>query len=247
MADTDPLHADRRLALSFGAHADAYDRHRPGFPDDMMDAIARLGTRVLDVGAGTGKAAVALMARGCDVVAVEPDPDMADIARAKGVTVELGTFEDWDPRDRQFDLVTFARSWHWVDPTVALGTLATILPTGGHVALLAHEASWKAFEAAGVREVIARVLPDDDTSRRRATDATVDLFAEAGFDVRMEEFPMSETVGVDDWLDTVFTYSRFLVLDDAAKADLRRELADAVGPGPITVHGSPRALIGRRL
>ncbi|WP_052689046.1 methyltransferase domain-containing protein [Williamsia herbipolensis] len=245
-APTRPVHTDRRLALSFGAEADNYERHRPDFPAEMMDAVAELGSRVLDVGTGTGKAAAALVARGCEVLGVEPDPQMAAIARAKGVVVEEGTFEQWDPDGRQFDLVVFARSWHWVDPEVALPRLATIVPVGGHVALLAHEASWRTFDDPRIRAVIERVVPLGDTAARRATDEVVARFTAAGFDVRTEEFPMTQSVSTQEWLDSVFTYSRFLVLDEATRTDLRHELIDAIGTSEITVSGTPRAMIARR-
>ncbi|MGJ0118082.1 methyltransferase domain-containing protein [Williamsia sp. MIQD14] len=243
---TRPVHTDRALALSFGAEAENYERHRPDFPGEMMDAVADLGPRVLDVGTGTGKAAAALTARGCEVLGLEPDAAMAAIARAKGVAVADGTFEQWDPAGRQFDLVVFARSWHWVDPEVALPRLATIVPTGGHVALLAHEASWRTFDDPRIRAVIERVVPLGDTAARRATDEVVARFTAAGFDVRTVEFPMTQTVSTTEWLDSVFTYSRFLVLDDATKTDLRQRLSDAIGTSEITVSGTPRAMIARR-
>ncbi|MGU3291822.1 class I SAM-dependent methyltransferase [Williamsia sp. M5A3_1d] len=243
---TRPVHTDRALALSFGAEADNYERHRPDFPAAMMDAVAELGSRVLDVGTGTGKAAAALTARGCEVVGVEPDAAMAAIARAKGVAVEDGTFEQWDPAGRQFDLVVFARSWHWVDPEVALPRLAAMVPAGGHVALLAHEASWRTFDDPRIRAVIERVVPLGDTAARRATDEVVARFTSAGFEVRTEEFPMTQTVPTEEWLDSVFTYSRLLVLDEDTRTDLRQQLSDAVGASEITVSGTPRAMIARR-
>ena len=88
---------NRRRALSFGGVAAAVRprasvvsarAHRPA--DGVVTA------QVLDVGCGTGKASRLMIARGCDVLGVEPDPSMAAIARSHGVTVEAGTFEEWD-------------------------------------------------------------------------------------------------------------------------------------------------------
>lgn len=246
MTDT-PLHDDRALALSFGSEADSYERHRPDFPAEMMDVVSRLGHRVLDVGSGTGKAARALLDRGCSVLAVEPDVHMATIARRKHVVVEPGTFEEWDPRGRMFDLVTFARSWHWVDPESAIGKLTQITVPGGHVALLTHEASWSLFAHEPVKSVVEQYVRRDDTPRRRPTDdRTVGLFTDAGFDVHVEEFPTTTVVDVEDWLDSMFTYSRFLVLSPEQKKRLRHDLAEEVGAGPITVEGTPRAVIAQR-
>lgn len=242
-----PLHGDRALALSFGSEAESYEQHRPDFPSEMMDVVARLGHRVLDVGSGTGKAARALLDRGCSVLAVEPDVHMATIARRKHVVVEPGTFEEWDPRGRMFDLVTFARSWHWVDPESAIGKLTQTVVPGGHVALLTHEASWSLFAHEPVKSVVEQYVRRDDTPRRRPTDdRTVGLFTDAGFDVRVEEFPTTTVVDVEEWLDSMFTYSRFLVLDPEQKEQLRRDLGEAIGAGPITVEGTPRAVIAQR-
>jgi len=43
------------------------------------------GGCVVDVGAGTGIFTAQLRERGVSVSAVEPDPDMADVARGKGL------------------------------------------------------------------------------------------------------------------------------------------------------------------
>ena len=82
--------------LPFGPIADQYDRHRPAPPEGLLDDLERLGGSVLDVGCGTGKAAVALAERGLTVLGLEPDPQMAAIARGHGVPVEIGAFETWD-------------------------------------------------------------------------------------------------------------------------------------------------------
>jgi SAM-dependent methyltransferase len=65
------------------------------------------------------------------VLAVEPDERMARLAAAKGIRVEQASFEEWRPADREFDLVVFAQSFHWVDPRLALQKVAAILRKGG--------------------------------------------------------------------------------------------------------------------
>jgi len=81
MPEQPPAHTDRRRAESFGAAADAYDRHRPRYPRPLIAGlIDRAGIRALDVGAGTGIAAMQLAEAGADVLALEPDPRMARVA-----------------------------------------------------------------------------------------------------------------------------------------------------------------------
>jgi SAM-dependent methyltransferase len=66
-------------ARSFGAAAGQYDRGRPTYPEDAVDWLLPGGARkVLDLGAGTGQLTRRLVARGLDVVAVEPSEGMRD-------------------------------------------------------------------------------------------------------------------------------------------------------------------------
>ena len=68
------LHLDRARAGSFGSVAEEYDRYRAGYPDALIDDLVSLHpVRVLDVGSGTGKVAVALARRGLSVLGVELD------------------------------------------------------------------------------------------------------------------------------------------------------------------------------
>ena len=80
------LFEDRSRAESFGDIAEAYDRARPSYPPALFDDLLADGARtVLDVGCGTGIVAALLAARGCDVLGVEVDERMAQVARAKGI------------------------------------------------------------------------------------------------------------------------------------------------------------------
>lgn len=87
VSDQLPAHNDRRRAGSFGSISADYDRYRPRFPDHTVDTVVGLaaGGCVVDVGAGTGIFTAQLRERGVSVSAVEPDPDMADVARGKGL------------------------------------------------------------------------------------------------------------------------------------------------------------------
>lgn len=129
------LHAQQRRARSFGGDAELYDRARPGYPAAVAEGLgAGPGTRVLDVGAGTGKASEVFRAAGCSVLGLEPDERMAAVARRKGLVVEIGTFETWDAGDRSFDLVIAGQAWHWVDPREGPARARAVLEAGGRLA-----------------------------------------------------------------------------------------------------------------
>src|SRR3954470_13586682 len=121
------------MAASFGADPDRYERSRPRYPDAMVDAIVTAcpGPDFVDVGIGTGIAARQLQAAGCHVLGVEVDDRMATQARARGLEVEVAKFEQWDPRDRLFDAMVAAMTWHWVDPVAGARKAAEALRPGG--------------------------------------------------------------------------------------------------------------------
>jgi SAM-dependent methyltransferase len=133
-------HEARAVAESFGSDAARYDRARPGYPDELVTRV-RAGTpgdAVLDVGCGTGIAARQFQSAGCAVLGVEPDERMAQFARARGLPVEVATFEDWDAAGRTFDVVIAAQSWHWVDPVAGAMKAAQVLRPQGRLAIFGH-------------------------------------------------------------------------------------------------------------
>jgi SAM-dependent methyltransferase len=132
----DRVFQNRTRAESFGSVAELYDRFRPSYPAELIDVLVAFGPRaVLDIGCGTGKAAVLLKARGLDVLGVEIDERMADVARSHGLTVEVGAFETWDDGGRRYDLIVCGQAWHWIDPELGIPKLARLLNPGGTVAL----------------------------------------------------------------------------------------------------------------
>lgn len=130
-------HQHREIAESFGSDADRYDRTRPRYPRPLADAILSglPGTRVLDVGIGTGLSALPFREAGADILGVEVDARMAELANARGFEVEVARFEDWDARGARFDAVISGQTWHWIDPAAGATKAADLLHPGGRIAL----------------------------------------------------------------------------------------------------------------
>jgi len=136
-----------RLRSNFDQAAELYDRARPRYPPALFDDLAELtgigpGSRVLEIGPGTGQATVPLAERGCQVVAVELGSHLAAVARrnlARFPAVEVVTagFEDWPLPSEPFDLVLAATAFHWIDPAVRVAKAADALRPGGWLATVA--------------------------------------------------------------------------------------------------------------
>jgi SAM-dependent methyltransferase len=154
----------RERRLVFGEVAEQYDRHRPSYPPALLDDLIALagldGTQaVLEVGAGTGKATVMLAARGIPVVAVEPNANMAAVARRNlsglaHVTIEESDFEAWPSRGRRFPLLVSGQAWHWVTRGVGYAKAHDVLAEGGVLAPFWNRVVW---EKADIREALMDV------------------------------------------------------------------------------------------
>ena len=128
----------------FGRAVGDYDAGRPPYPGALWDVLVQRcnlgsGTRVLEIGPGTGQATGPLLGLGAAVTAVELDEGLASFLVSKhpgnSLSVLLGTFETVALPAASFDVVAAATSFHWVDPDVGLRRAAEALAPGGWLAL----------------------------------------------------------------------------------------------------------------
>lgn len=133
-------HAGRDdLALSFGKEAATYDRARPRYPQEAVDAaVPASAVDVVDVGAGTGILTRALLSPQRVVTAVDPDSAMLQqFSRSlPEVAAKVGTAERLPLPDASADALVFGQSWHWVDVPAASREAGRVLRPGGTLGLI---------------------------------------------------------------------------------------------------------------
>jgi SAM-dependent methyltransferase len=227
-----------QLRSTFDQDAERYDRARPGYPAALFDDLVELaaigaGSRVLEIGPGTGQATLPLAERGCRVVAVELGADLAAVARrnlARFPMVEVVTasFEDWPLPAERFDLVLAATAFHWIDPSVRVDKVADALRPGGSLATVTthHVAGGDESFFAEVQDCYVRWDPDTPTalSLKPAIDiptANYDLDRSPRFGpptVRRYEWNRSYTTAT--YIDLLLTYSGHRALEPTAQRNL---------------------------
>lgn len=144
----DPAEKLREFGQVFDDVATEYDEVRPSYPSALLDAAVERGglgpgSRVLDVGCGTGKLTELLVGRGLVVDAIDPGANMLEAARRRvgptdDVRFHLGRFEDVSLPESAFAALFSAAAFHWLDPAVAWSKAASMLQPGGLLALLGH-------------------------------------------------------------------------------------------------------------
>ncbi len=159
------------MALSFGSNATDYDRLRPSYPAEAVNAALAgiTATDVLDLGAGTGLLTRLLVAPGRTVTAVEPGAGMREVFAAAVPSAVLmdGTAEAIPLPDESIDAVFVAQSFYWFNRPQSDLEIARVLRPGGVLAVLTNinpeDADWEAM-------LHQRVLQRPQPSLRRAAD-----------------------------------------------------------------------------
>jgi len=245
----------REQRLVFGEVAEQYDRVRPGYPEPLVDEVMasaslQPGDAVLEVGCGTGKATVPLAARGLRVLAIEPDENMAGVARRNcsgfDVDVVTASFEGFLVTDGPFALVLSAQAWHWVQPGLRVEKAHRALRDGGVLALCWNRPDWPDTEVSRALDAAyERIAPGlgartpgrspQDIGRKACTDelAASPLFGPLAF----TEHPWSTSYDTATYLELLATQSDHRMLDSWTRDQLFEAVADVVeaAGGTITV------------
>jgi SAM-dependent methyltransferase len=250
-------------ARSFGAVAAAYERFRPGYPDELVDEVLAYAGRpvrtALEIGAGTGKATRVFARRGIAVTASDPDREMlAELSRHVPVPEAVSTleaaFEDL-PTGTRYDLVFAAASFHWTDPDGRWSRLAALLEPGGVFASFGGQVHLADPELArAVQDVRSPFLTEDEVPSPDGTPTDSPLQwpgtelceTELFTDVRQSVIERRMTATPDEYVGHLATVSAYLELPapvrEQALTRILEVLPDSVPlVADLTLHLARRA------
>jgi SAM-dependent methyltransferase len=257
---------ERSLRTIFDEDPELYDRMRPAYPAPLFADLVEHGDlgpghRLLEIGAGTGKATAPLSATGCHLLAIEPGPQLAAFtarrfAASPNVEVVNAYFEDWSPPAERFDIVLAATAFHWLDPEVRVQKAAEVLRPGGslvvvdthHVAggtnqfFVDVQRCYERFDPSTTPELR---LPTASQVSRRAATAGSALFDPA----TIRRYLWNEPYPASEYIDLLMTYSGHRALPPAARAgllDCVRQLIENQYGGQITKRYMAQVSIARR-
>lgn len=130
MTDVHPAARD-----GYASAAETYARARPGFPPEAVDWLLAQtgGGTVVEIGAGTGNFTRELVARGIDVVPVEPVAEMRMRLPVEGVDAVA---ESLPFTDASVARIVASQSLHWADVDRALREFDRVLAPNGAVGLI---------------------------------------------------------------------------------------------------------------
>lgn len=245
---------------TFDHVAAAYDAARPDYPGPLYDAVESalgqplLRATVADVGAGTGIASRALAGRGARVVAVDPGPRVLQLLLSRStsrISAVVGDGNALPLRSESFDLVTYAQSWHWTDPSRSGPEAARVLHDRGvlatwwNVMTVEDQPWWQRFAAAAE----AANTTYDSTERDMDWGATIEAAGCFAW-VRPVAVPWTRTVDVEALVTDYSSHSYVAELaaqeQQALLEVLRSGLRDAFPDGVAVLPYVTRLWVARR-
>jgi ubiquinone/menaquinone biosynthesis C-methylase UbiE len=136
--------------------AGIYEEIRPSYPKELIHDIVSITNiksddRILEIGAGTGKATIQFANKGYQIRAIEIGEDMAEILRDKcsdysNVTIDVSSFEEWNcTEDLKYEMIYSAQAFHWINKDIKYQKCYELLKDNGYLVLFWYKPSSHKF------------------------------------------------------------------------------------------------------
>lgn len=212
-----------------------YEHGRPEYPAGVVEQLGLVaGSRVADLGAGTGKLTRLLDAAGLETIAVEPSRPMLDelAARVPRATALVGTAEAIPLPDGYVDAVTAGQAFHWFDAPAALREIHRVLRPGGTLGLVWNRRD----ESDPLQQLLAELTdpPERDTPRGWRLDVPALVEASGLFGpVESAELPHVQPTDEAGLVSRLHSSSYVANLPAERRDELERRLRERVPAGPV--------------
>jgi SAM-dependent methyltransferase len=227
-------------AIGFGRAGADYERGRPGYPPEAVEALVRElqirpGRRVVDLAAGTGKLTRALTPYGASLLAVEPVGGMREQLARSVPEVEVldGTAERIPLADESVDAVLVAQAFHWFDARRAVDEIHRVLRPGRGLGVI-----WNAWDESvdWVARLQDRVHEHvGDTPQQRSSGWRAELDASGLFTASVESVVPNLVLGdLDALLARVASVSYIASLEPTQRAGVLADVQRIVAEAPET-------------
>jgi SAM-dependent methyltransferase len=225
--------------LTFGAHADAYERARPEWPEAAARwLVPERAELVVELGAGTGKLTRAVAALGVRVVAVEPDPRMLAVLRGHGLEGVEGSAEGIPFADGVADAVVAGSSLHWFELEQALPEIHRVLRPGGRLGFGWNHRDDRHPAIARMGEAVYAAQTRTGP-RWRSRDWLVEVTATGLFrDIEHTLFEHAHELPREALRDHLLSYSGVAALPEEERARVFAEVAAVLHSDPSVSDGS---------
>ena len=215
----------KELGATFDTEASKYDKMRPGYADELFQAIfeyVKIGevSRVVEVGSGSGQATLPVLKTGCELTSVEYGENfskmlMEKFGGYKGFKVITGKFEDVDLEDDAYDLVFSATAFHWVPEEIGYPKVYSALKPGGAFARFANRPR----------------NSQNDPELALEIDALYEEYYNKAYDIKSgtkKWFTEEKAFTADEYTQLLGTYSDHIAIEETIRNEFFSKIAAAI-------------------
>ncbi len=240
----------KELGATFDTEASKYDKMRPGYADELFQAIFEYvkigeGSRVVEVGSGSGQATLPVLKTGCELTSVEYGENFSKIliekfGGYKGFKVITGKFEDVNLEDDAYDLVFSATAFHWVPEEIGYPKVYSALKPGGAFARFANRprnsqnAPELALEIDALYEGYYNKAYDIKSGTKKwfteeKAKEISQIPAKYGFtDITYKLFYRERVFTADEYIQLLGTYSDHIAIEETIRNEFFSKIAAAI-------------------
>ncbi len=258
------------LCWTFDTVADTYEKLRPGYVDELYQAIFEYiqingKSQVAEIGIGGGQATLPILKTGCKLTAVDYGENFCKICREKfkaypNFSALSGKFENIDFNDNEYDLVYSASAFHWIPEEIGYKKVYKMLKNGGVFARFANHP----YRDKGNPELSAemdRIYAEYyykyhnkepktliEYTEQQAHDRA--LIAEKyGFtDIQYKLFYRTRTFTAKEYITLLGTYSDHIAIEETIRNKFFTKIEDAINRhgGEITIYDTIDLQLARK-
>lgn len=258
------------LEWTFDTVASAYEKFRPGYPEELYRMIFDYNVlnescRAVEVGIGGGQATLPILRTGCRLTAVEYGEELSGICREKfkeyhNFSVITDKFENIDFTDDTYDLVYSASAFHWIPEDIGYTKVFAMLKSGGVFARFANH-PYRDKGNMPLSEEIDRIYAEyyykfhnkkqevpteysEEQAIQRAKVAEKYGFA----DIKYALFHRTRTFSAKEYTTLLGTYSDHIAIEESIRKQFFSEIENAINHhgGSITVYDTIDLQLARK-
>jgi ubiquinone/menaquinone biosynthesis C-methylase UbiE len=227
----------------FNQAADYYDRFRPSYPREIIHTLiekSRIskGSKLLEIGSGSGKATVLLKDGEYNICCIDPGLDLVrkgneNFSAYPNVRFICSRFEEYKLEEQSYELIYAAQSFHWVPQPIGFEKCAYILKEKGYLApfwnmyiTYDNEVDRELLEISSRYGGFADFLSEEDCEKRISS--ITNSIEKSGLFTKPEVYRhlWKQTYTADEYYGFALNGNAFMQKSDSEKDKAYRELID---------------------
>lgn len=255
---------------TFDTVADAYEKYRPGYTDDLYQTIfdytgLHQSSHAVEVGIGGGQATLPILKTGCALTAVECGENLTELCRKKfegyrNFSIITGKFENISFPHSRYDLVYSASAFHWIPEEIGYPKVYDMLKNGGVFARFANHPCRDQGNPALSAEIDClyskyydeyygkRTQSEPEYTEEQAVQRA-QIAAKYGFaEIRHAVFYRTRTFSAKEYIGLLGTYSDHIAIEEKIRAEFFAKIEETIDQygGVLTIYDTIDLQLARK-